>query len=354
MKYLKVIVELFQASIVRWGQDKGHLMAAALSYYMIFALAPMLVISINIAGAVFGEAAVEGQLMTGLDNIIGPEAAAFIQLLVENAQEAAAGRIAAIVGIALLLYGASNVFYQLKMALNIIWRIDPEPENGVIHYLKTRSLALFMVLTLGFLFLLAFALIFALTTLDDYIIVYFPQLGRLAAFYQIAVIFPMLIVLVALLFKMLPDAHVAWRDVWFGAAVTALFLMIGIQVLSLVVGRFITGSIYGAAGSLIVVLYFVYYSAQILFFGAEFTQVYSNRYGSKVRPSANAVILIRENRNRKKEPFYPMPVYTTPSASLSYNQAETTSRRIELKAALGLLVSAVFLLIAFLLGRKSS
>lgn len=281
---------------MRWGQDNGHLMAAALSYYMIFALAPLLVISINLVGAIFGKAAGQGQLFAALEDVVGAETAAFIQVMVENAALATAGRIATVVGVGLLLYGASNVFYQLKMALNVIWRIIPEPQNGLVHYLKTRSLALLMVVTLGFLFLLAFALAFALTTLGDYIREIFPTVGRLSAFYQFVVIFPLMIVLVALVFKILPDAQVAWRDVWLGAAVTALFLWVGVQILSMFVGLFFTGSVYGAAGSLVVILYFVYYSAQILFLGAEFTYVYANRYGSKVRPSANAAVLVRKQR----------------------------------------------------------
>ncbi|MBE7533594.1 MAG: YihY/virulence factor BrkB family protein [Ardenticatenaceae bacterium] len=345
---------MLQESMARWGRDKGHLMAAALAYYMIFALAPLLVIVIDIAGAIFGEAAVQGQLFASLEEIVGAETAAFVALLVENASTAAAGRIVAVVGGGLLLYGASNVFYQLKMALNLIWRISPEPKNGFIHYIKTRSLALFMVLTLGFLFVLAFALMFALTTLGDYLVVWLPAVGRLAAFYQFFVILPLMVVLVALLFKILPDAHLAWRDVWLGAAVTAVLLLVGIQVLSFAITRFFTGSVYGAAGSLVVLLYFVYYSAQMLFFGAEFTYVYANKYGSQVRPFAHATVLIREARQGPEEPVYAMPVYTTPPAASHTAVPETPTRRLELRAALGLVGAAVVLFIAFLLGRKTS
>lgn len=354
MRYLKAIIGLIQESVVRWGQDKGHLMAAALAYYMIFALAPLLVIVIDIAGAIFGEAAVQGQLFHSLEEIIGPETAAFVALLVENASTAAAGRIVTIVGVALLLYGASNVFYQLKMALNLIWRISPEPENGIVHYLKTRSLALFMVLTLGFLFVLAFALMFALTTLGDYLVVWLPAVGRLAAFYQFVVVLPLLVVLVALLFKILPDAHLAWRDVWLGAMVTAVLLLVGIQVLSFVITRFFSSSVYGAAGSLVVLLYFVYYSAQMLFFGAEFTYVYANKYGSQVRPFAHATVFIREDRRGSQEPVYAMPVYTTPPIGHHPTVPETPTRKLEKRTAVGLISMAFVLFIAFLLGRKTS
>ncbi len=351
MRYIRAIINLLKESFARWGQDKGHLMAAALAYYMIFALAPLLVIVIDIAGAIFGEAAVQGQLFASLEEIIGPETAAFVALLVENASTEAAGRIVTIVGVALLLYGASNAFYQLKMALNLIWRISPEPENGIIHYLKTRSLALFMVLTLGFLFVLAFALMFALTTLGDYLVVWLPSVGRLAAFYQFVVVLPLLVVLVALLFKILPDAHLAWRDVWLGAVVTTVMLLAGIQLLSFVITRFFSSSVYGAAGSLVVLLYFVYYSAWMLFFGAEFTYVYANKYGSQVRPFAHATVFIREDRRRPQEPVYAMPVYTTPPTDHHLTVPETPTRKLEKRTAVGLISMAVVLLLAFLMGR---
>lgn len=349
MRYLKAVVGLVQESIARWGRDKAHLMAAALAYYMIFALAPLLVISINIAGVIFGDAAVQGQIFATLDTIVGPEAALFIQAMVENAALADAGRIATLVGVALLLYGASNVFFQLKMALNVIWRIVPEPENGILYFIKTRSVALFMVVTLGFLFLLAFALTIALTALNDYLAILFPGVDRLAAFYQFVVIFPLMIILLALLFKILPDAHVAWRDVWLGSAVTAFFLLIGVQILSLVVGRFFTGSIYGAAGSLVSILLFVYISAQILFFGAEFTYVYANQHGSQVRPFPHAVLYVKRSA-KEEEPVYPMPVYVSPPDDTAV--ADTPARQLEKRAAVGLVSMAVVLLLAFLLGRK--
>lgn len=351
MRYVKAVVNLLQEATVRWVQDKGHLMAAALAYYMIFALAPTLVIVIDIAGAIFGAAAVQGQLFSTLENVLGPETAAFVASLVENAAQAAAGRIITIVGVALLLYGASNVFYQLKMALNVIWRIIPEPQNGVLNYLKTRSIALFMVVTLGFLFLLAFAMMFVLTTLNEYVVAWLPAVGQLSIFYQFMVIFPLMIVLLALLFKILPDAHLAWRDVWLGAAVTAVLLLVGIQVLSFVMARFFTGSIYGAAGSLVILLYFVYYCAQMLFFGAEFTYVYANKYGSSVRPFAHATIFVREERQQKPVSSVfvpPSPVVDLPP------EPETPTRRLEIRTAVGLVSMAVVLLIAFLIGRKTS
>lgn len=296
MHQIKAIFSLLQETFVRWGQNNGALLAAALSFYMIFALAPLLVISISIAGAVFGEAAVEGQLFVFLEELMDRETALFVQSLVENATTATAGRIATIISVAILLYGASNVFYQLRMALNVVWRIAPEPENGILHYVRTRLVALFMVVTLGLLFLVAFGLIFVLTALNDQLVVWVPVIRYFTGFTQFIVLFPLMVLLVALLFKMLPDAYIAWRDVWLGAAVTASLLIVGVQVISLLAGRFFSGSIYGAAGSLVVLLYFIFYAAQILLMGAAFTAVYANRFGSQIRPSAQATLVVRESR----------------------------------------------------------
>ena len=342
---------LFQDTAVRWSQDKGQLMAAALAYYMVFAIAPLLVISINIVQLILGDLAVEGQLFAILENVVGVEAAAFIQLLVENATLAPAGTIATVAGLVVLLYGASNVFYHLKLALNVIWRVDPVPDNGLLHWLKTRFLSLTMVLTLGFLFVVAFAMSFGLTTIGGTLADYLPEVARLSSLYQLMIAFVLLPLLLALLFKILPDAHIAWRDVWLGAFVTAILLMIGVYVLSVVVSRILIGSIYGAAGSLVVILFFVYYSAQILFFGAEFTQVYSNKHGRRITPAENAVVLVRERRGEAEEPIYAMPIYT--SLPRETAAAASQTRRLELRAALGLIVTAVVLLVAYVLGRKT-
>lgn len=352
MNLLRKIGSLFYDTAVRWSQDKGQLMAAALAYYMVFAIAPLLVISINIVQLILGDLAVTGQLFEILENVVGVEAAAFIQLLVENATLAPAGTVATIVGILVLLYGASNVFYHLKLALNFIWRVDLVPDNGLVHWLKTRFLSLAMVLTLGFLFAIAFAMSFALTTIGGTLAEHLPEVARLSSLYQLIIAFVLLPLLLTLLFKILPDAHIAWRDVWLGAFVTAVLLMSGVYVLSIVVSRFFIGSIYGAAGSLVVILFFVYYSAQILFFGAEFTQVYSNKHGRQITPSENAVVLVRERRDNEVEPIYAMPVYTDlPRDTIGQ---DSHMRRFELRAALGLALTAVVLLIAFVLGRKSS
>lgn len=343
----KNIFDLFRRAIIRWSQDKGHLMAAATAYYMMSAIAPLLVISINIAGAIFGEKAVRGELFTQLDSLIGVEAAAFIQLLVENASIAPSRSIATIVGVGILLYGASNLFYQLKMALNFIWRIAPEPDNGLLHWVKTRFLSLIMVFTLGVLFVIAFGISFILTSIGHVIVRYVPELSTTASVSQFVLVFILSPLLVALLFKILPDASIAWRDVILGAYVTALLLRVGVYVLSFFAQRLFVGSIYGAAGALVGILFFVYYSAQIVFFGAEFTQVYAKRYGRGIHPVPHAALLVRERRSIPA----PMPVPAPPIPE-PIPLEETPERRFERKTAVAFLSMAVVLFIAFLLGRK--
>ncbi len=349
MTIAKNTVDLFRRAIIRWSQDKGHLMAAATAYYMMSAIAPLAVISINIAGAIFEEAAVQGELFTQLDALIGPESAAFIQLLVENALAASSGRIATIAGVGILLYGASNLFYQLKMALNFIWRIAPEPDNGLLHWIKTRFLSLIMVFTLGVLFVIAFGISFTLTSIGHVIVRYVPELSTTASVSQFVLVFILTPLLVALLFKILPDASIAWRDVILGAYVTAMLLRVGIYVLSFFVQRFFVSSIYGAAGALVGVLFFVYYSAQIVFFGAEFTQVYAKRYGRGIHPVPHAALLVRERRSAPSpipEPELPLPE--------PIPAEDTPERRFERKTAVAFFSMAVVLFIAFLLGRKVS
>ncbi len=347
---IRKTVALFHDALIRWSQDKGHLMAAATAYYMMFAIAPLLVISINIAGAIFGEAAVTGELFTQLTELIGPEAAAFIQLLVENASLASSGRIATIAGVAILMYGASNLFYQLKMALNFIWRIAPEPDNGILHWAKTRLISLGMVLTLGLLFVIAFGFSFTITAIGDVLVEYVPELSTTASISQFVIVFVLTPLLVALLFKILPDATVAWRDVLVGGYVTALLLRVGVYILSFFAQSFFVGSIYGAAGALVGILFFVYYSAQILFFGAEFTQLYAKRYGHGIRPVSHAVELVRQRRTVE----IPAPLPPPPPETNPIPMKESPERQFERKTAVGLLSMAIVLLFAFLLGRKVS
>lgn len=356
MKIIKAIFDLLKEAVDRWLQDKAHLLAAALTYYMVFALAPLLVVALGIVTAVLGEAVAQGTLFGQLEQFMGPETAAFIFALVQNVSAQRLGSTATIIGVIILLYAATNVFYQLKMVLNRIWRIDPVPENGLIAWLKSRSQALLLVFTVGVLGLLLVVSSLLQTAVGAFLDKWGLLPGHTGFWFQAAAFYILILVLFAVVLKMLPDAHVAWRDVWLGAAVTAFFFIIGEYALSIILRYFLSTSIYGAAGSLIVILYWVYYSTQILLLGAEFTYVYANTYGSKVRPPEGAVVLKRVEPVDSPPPVLePPPSYALPPVfpeEVVVDEVEPAARRLEKEAAFGLLGLALGLLVAFLLGRK--
>ncbi|HFQ94662.1 MAG TPA: YihY/virulence factor BrkB family protein [Anaerolineae bacterium] len=355
MKIIKAIFGLLKEAAARWGQDKAHLLAAALTYYMVFAMAPLLVIALGIVTAVLGEAVAQGTLFGQLEQFMGPETAGFIFALVQNVSAQRLGSTATIIGVIVLLYAATNVFYQLKMVLNRIWRIDVTPQNGIVEWLKSRGQALLLVLTIGLLGLLLVVSTLVQTT----VLAILDELGIIqdgsGFWFQTIALYLLIMVMFAIVLKVLPDAHVAWRDVWLGAAVTAFFFIIGEYVLSIFLRFFLVTSIYGAAGSLIAVLYWVYYSTQILLLGAEFTYVYANIYGSKVRLSERAVVLPRTEHSPPPPPPEPEPRPVPEPAPPPLPEPETEpspARRVEREAAFGLIGLAIGLLAAFLLGRK--
>ncbi|HID53015.1 MAG TPA: YihY/virulence factor BrkB family protein [Anaerolineae bacterium] len=354
MKIIKAIFGLLKEAVDRWGQDKAHLLAAALTYYMVFAMAPLLVIALGIVTAVLGEAVAQGALFGQLEQFMGAENTAYIYGLVQNVTAQRLGSTATIIGVVILLYASTNVFYQLKMVLNRIWRIDITPQNGLVEWLKSRGQALLLVFTIGLLgLLLVISLLVqtaVLAVLDELGIVQ----GSSGFWFQTIAFYLLIMVLFAIVLKMLPDAHVAWRDVWLGAAVTAFFFIIGEYALSVFLRYFFVTSIYGAAGSLIAILYWVYYSTQILLLGAEFTYVYANTYGSKVRPAERAIVLTRAERSPPPPPQpEPRPIPEPPPLPLPEPETGPPPvRRVEREAAFGLIGLAIGLLAAFLFGRK--
>jgi len=287
MKLLQAIGSLFRETAAHWGRDRASILAAGLAYYAIFSLAPLLVIAIAVAGLVFGEAAAQDQIVDMISGSVGPEVAGTIQLIIKNAGQNNSGVWATALSVGLLLLGASGVFNQLKRALNTIWGIRPEPKNGVIALLKTRALSFSMVLLVGFLLLVSLASRTVMAALDAYLSEWSPQLAQISRL-EFLVSLGMVTLLFAIIFKSLPDASITWRDVLLGAGVTALLFGFGEYLIGFYLSRGVD-SPYGAAGSLVVLLLWIYYSAQILLFGAEFTQVYANKYGSRVRPSPQAV-----------------------------------------------------------------
>ncbi|MDX1613743.1 MAG: YihY/virulence factor BrkB family protein [Candidatus Promineifilaceae bacterium] len=281
--------ELLQQTFREWSQDNASRLAAALAYYTVFSIPPLLIIALAIAARFFDRATVRQQLMSQITELIGSQGADIVADILQNASQPGGTVIASIIGVVTLLFGASGVFGQLQSTLNRIWNVAPDPSQGLWATVKKRLFSFTMVLGVGFLLLVSLVLSAALATVSDLLTGLAPELITLAQAINAIVSFGVITLLFAIIFKVVPDAQIAWRDVWLGAAVTAVLFIVGRWLIGFYLTQAAPGSTYGAAGSLIVILVWVYYSAQILYLGAEFTQVYAYRYGSGVSPGDGAV-----------------------------------------------------------------
>jgi len=252
-------------------------MGAAIAYYMVFSLAPMLVMVIAVAGLAFGQQAAEGALFGELANLIGPESAAAVQAMLRSASGTWPGILATAVGVGTLIIAATAVFGELQSALNVIWKAPAGGGHGVWHLLKSRLLSLSVILVIGFLLLVSLVISTALAAFSDYLDWILPGLATILRIVHLTLSFGFTTVLFAMMFKILPDNPVEWEEVWLGAAVAAVLFTAGKHLISLYIGSSNMASTYGAAGALIIVLVWVYYSAQILLLGAEFAKAYSDQ-----------------------------------------------------------------------------
>ena len=285
---LKAFLGLLKDTFDEWTQDNAARLGAALAYYALFSIAPVLIIVVAVAGLVFGEAAAQGKIVEAIQGVIGADAANVIQSIIQNVRESGSGLLATIIGLVTIVLGASGLFSALKDALNAIWEIAPSPDRGLLGAIRDRILAIVFVLGIGFLLMAALAVSTAVAALSQFVGDALPGGAFAWQAVNFGVLFAILTVLFAMIYRILPDARIAWRDTWIGALFTSLLFTIGIVLLGLYLGRSSVGSTYGAAGSLVVILIWVYYSAQIFFFGAEFAQVYANKYGSRLLPDAGA------------------------------------------------------------------
>jgi membrane protein len=274
---------------MQWNEDKASRLGAALAYYSIFSLAPLLFVVIVLAGVFLGDqASARHAVIQNLSSVIGAEAARQIGQMIAGANKQSSGVLASIIGIVMLLMGASGVFLQLQDSLNTIWKVEPKTDQGIWAMVKQRFLSLSMVVGAGFLLLISLLLTAILKAIVNSMSAYFPMAGALQVI-TFVVSFIVITLLFVMIYEVLPAVDIRWHDVWIGAVITSLLLLIGQAAQSWYLGTQSTQSVYGAAGSLIVVLLYIYYSAQIVLFGAEFTYVYANSYGKKIEPSANAV-----------------------------------------------------------------
>ncbi len=293
----KATWEVTRDAGIEWWEDKAPRLGAALAYYTALSLAPLLVVAIGIAGFVFGEEAAQGQLVAQMEDLVGHDGAAMIQTLIINARaQPNTGIFATVVGLATLLFAAAGVFGQLQEALNTIFEVEPKPGRGFVGILRDRFLSFTMVVGVGFLLLVSLMLSAALAALSGWISGMLPGHGVLLHVGNFLLSLFVITVMFAMIFKLLPDVKLAWNDVWLGAAITALLFVVGKTLLGLYLGHSSIGSAYGAAGSFVVLLVWLYYSSQILFMGAEWIQVYANRFGSRVVPADNAKAVTEEAR----------------------------------------------------------
>jgi membrane protein len=294
----KQIFELVKQTGIEWYNDKSPRLGAALAYYSIFSIAPLLILSIAIATRIFGEQAAQGQVVEEIKGTIGDGAAQAVQDMLVHASRPGSGwGIATVLGIVTLLFGASGVFGELQDALNTIWKVTPKSGRGLLGVVKDRFLSFTMVLGTAFLLLVSLILSAALEAISKYM----PQMCSatglcLGHVLNALVSFVVVTALFAMIFKVLPDVELGWRDVAIAAVITSLLFSLGKFLIGLYLGRASVASAYGAAGSLVVMLIWVYYSAQILLFGAEFSRVYTRNQGRQIRPSANAVAMNWEDR----------------------------------------------------------
>jgi membrane protein len=280
---LKAAYMLFKNACLAWADDNAPSMGAALAFYTVFSLAPVLIIAISVAGLAFGQKAAEGEFSRQLQSLLGETGARAVQAILRSANRPALGIIASAFGIGTLLVGASGAFVELQDALNKICKVQRRPESIWWGVIRERFLSFGLVLGLGFLLLVSLVVSAALGAVGNFIAPLLPWPVFMLEAINFLISLGVVALLLALIFKYLPDADMAWSDVWLGAAVASILLTTGKALIGLYLARSTVASAYGAASSLVIILTWVYYSAQIVLFGAELTQVYSRQHGSQMQ-----------------------------------------------------------------------
>ncbi len=294
---LDTLKSFTRETLDRFLEDRCPRMAAGVAYFTLFSLPALLLILLAVIGAIFGDREVESRLIDQIAALIGDTGAAAVEAMVSNVASDSRGPLAGALGAIVLLFGATGAFAHLQMALNDAWEVAPDPAKGWMRsFLVKRLLSLGMVLAIGFLLLVSLVVSTALAAFGEWISAWLPHWvssGLLMAS-NAALSFALVTLLFAAIFKVLPDARIAWRDVWVGAVLTALLFGVGKSVIGLYLGRSDLGSTYGAAGSLVVLLVWIYYASLVLLLGAEVTQVWARRVGSEIVPEEGAVRVVRQ------------------------------------------------------------
>jgi membrane protein len=298
---MKDIWAMTKTTVAQFMENNSFRLAAALAYNTIFSLPPLLLIIIATAGRIWGEEAISGQLDTQLASMVGADAAKEIQSMIKNATLTGTGGLASAIGVATLVFAATTFFVTLQDSLNSIWNIKVKPTNSMLKVAKDRFLSFGLILSIAFLMLISLVISAVLSFFTDYLTQIFPAV---AVFFihllNIVVSLGFITLLFALIYKYLPDAIIRWKDVWVGSFLTALLFVIGKFGIGWYIGNNDVGSAYGAAGSVIIILVWIYYSSLIVFFGSEFTQQYACTFGEKIRPKSHAVEVVLREVNYKE------------------------------------------------------
>jgi membrane protein len=273
----KTLFQILKTTFASWNRHEAPRLGAALAFYTILSLSPLVIIILALAGLIFSRSTAQAHILSQVQGMIGPDGGKAVESMLANAQRPAAGILGTIIGLLSLLFGASGVFTELRSALNLIWEVTPEKTSGVVGLLRERFFSFGMVLSIGFLLLVSLVVSTVLAAIGKFFGGLLPVPSPLVAVFNFFLSYLGVAVLFGLIFRLVPEAKVRWRNVWLGALVTALFFSIGKTLIGLYLGKSSVGSAYGAAGSVIVVIVWVYYSAQIFFFGAEFTHAYTER-----------------------------------------------------------------------------
>ncbi|MBX9678470.1 MAG: YihY/virulence factor BrkB family protein [Gemmataceae bacterium] len=280
--------ELVRDAAMNWWNDKAPRLGASLAFYTVLSLSPLVIVVLGICGLVFGPEAVQGQLVTQIRGMVGEEGAKAIQEVLASASSPRAGILATIIGLVTLFFGATSVFIELQDSLNTVWDVQAGSTSGFFGFIWDRLLSFAMVCGLAFLLLVSLLMDSFLGVVNGMVSDWMPEWSVILGVLNQIVTFGVVTILFACVYKLLPAVRLAWRDVWMGALMTAGLFTVGKILIGLYLGNSAVGSAYGAAGSFIVLLVWIYYSTQILFFGAELTQVYATRYGSGFKPVKGA------------------------------------------------------------------
>jgi len=287
---VKTYWQILKQTVNDFMDDKVLKLSAALSYYTIFSIAPMLIVIITLCDVFLGKEAIEGSVYGQINDMVGNEAALQIQQMIKNAALSGDSTWATAVGIITLVIGATSVFGEIQDSINFIWQLKAKPKNGLVKILLNRLLSFSMVVSLGFILMVSLAMNGIIELFSQQLATLFPQVTMVLVYIiNLALTFTIISLLFAIIFKVLPDAKVQWKHVIVGAVTTAILFMIGKFAIGLYLGSSKVGTAYGAAGSIVIILLWVYYSSIILYFGAEFTQVYVQHFGGQIKPNEYAV-----------------------------------------------------------------